>query len=151
MVQRYDITKANEGLGLWVTPNGKMDLQLEKSLKKVNTWSERLHRSFLNQKEAYIGANTTIFKTIEYVLPGTLFTEAQCRILERALYRHLMGKLGLTTKFPLAYNFGPHEFQGAALLEMYMAQMIGTLMVFLYHANIDSQLHTTFILSIEAL
>ena len=80
MVQCYDITKANEGLGL----------------------SERLHHSSLNQKEAYIGSNRTIFKKIEYILPGTSFTEAQCRILERALYRHLMGKLGLTTKFPLA-------------------------------------------------
>ena len=93
----------------------------------------------------------TIFETIEYILPGTSFIETQCRIIERALYRHLMGKLGLTTKFPLAYKFGPHKFQGAALLEIYVAQMIGKLMVFLYHANIESQLHSTFILSIEAL
>ena len=118
---------------------------------KVHTWSDRLHQSFLNQRESYIGANSTIFKTIEYVLPGTSFTELQCQQIERAFYRHLMGKLGLSTKFPLAYKFGPHKFQGAALLEVYVSQMIGKLIIFLYQSNIRSQLSNTFTLSMEAI
>ena len=73
-------------MGIFVTPNGSMDMQLTEILKKVNKWSERLHTSFLNQKESYIGANTTIFKTVEYILPGTSFTEIQCVKIGRALY-----------------------------------------------------------------
>ena len=128
-----------------------MDMQLTEVLKKVNKWSERLHTSFLNKKESYIGANTTIFKTVEYILPGTSFTEIQCVKIKRALYRYLMNKLGLSSKFPLAHKFGPHRFQGAALMEVYIAQMIGKLLVFLSQANINSQLSDTYTLSMEAI
>ena len=86
VMKRFDINKANEGLGLYVTPNGRMDLQLKNSLEKIKTWSDRLHKSSLTQKEAYIGVNTTIFKTAEYILPGTSFTETQCALIERTLY-----------------------------------------------------------------
>ena len=151
LVERYDINSAKEGLGIFVTPNGAINKQLKKILLKVHTWSDRLHQSFLNQRESYIGANSTIFKTIEYVLPGTSFTQLQCQQIERALYRHLMGKLGLSTKCPLAYKFGPPKVQGAALLEVCVSQMIGKLIIFLYQSNIRSQLSNTFTLSMEAI
>lgn len=35
-VKGYDINKANEGLGLYVTSNGRMDLQLKESLNEIN-------------------------------------------------------------------------------------------------------------------
>lgn len=35
-VNGYDINKANEGLGLYVTSNGRMDLQLKESLNEIN-------------------------------------------------------------------------------------------------------------------
>lgn len=62
-----------------------------------------------------------------------------------------MGKLSMSTKFPLSYRFGPHKFQGAALLEVYVSQMIGKLVIFLYQANIQSQLSSMFTLSMEAI
>ena len=151
IVKRKDIHTAREGLGIYVTPNGTMTKQLKKTSAKVTKWSERLKTSFLNCKESYIGAKTTIFKTIEYILPGTTFTELQCRQLERILYKHLMGKLQLSSKLPLEYKFGPHKFQGAALMEIFILQFICKLSIFLHHANINSQLSTTILVSIEAI
>lgn len=64
LVERYSIDSAKEGLDIFISPNGAMDMQLEKILKKVNIWSDQVHASFFNKKESYIGANTTILKRL---------------------------------------------------------------------------------------
>lgn len=57
----------------------------------------------------------------------------------------------ISSKFPLEYRFGPHKLQGAALMEVFVSQMIGNLFLFLHHANIQSQLSTTLLVSYEAM
>lgn len=54
-----------------------------------------------------------------------------------------MGKLGLSSRSPLEYRYGPYKFQGAALLEVSVAQLIAKLIAFLHQANLPSQLSTT--------
>lgn len=130
-----------------MTPDGSMNMQLDKINEKVNKWSNRIHSSRLNKTEAYVGANTTIFRTVTYILPGTSFTETQCHQIECNLYRHLLGKLGISTKFLLAFKYAPHKFQGAAMLEVYVAQLIDKLTIFLHHANLSSQLGKTYTVS----
>ena len=150
-VKRYDINKSNKGLGIFVNPDGSMGLQLKELVGKVTTWNDRLGNSSLNKKEAYIGANISIFKTVEYPLPGTSLSDTQCRIIERALYKKLMGKMGMSSKMPLEYRYGPHKFQGAALLEVAVAQLIAKLLIFLHQANLKTQLSTTLLASLEAI
>ena len=151
IVKCKDLRTAREGLGVYVTPNGTMNKQLKKTSAKVTKWSERLKVSFLNCKEFYIGAKTTIFKTIEYILPSTSFIESQCLKLERILYKHLMGKLQLSSKLPLEYKYAPHKFQGAALIDIFVLQLVCKLSMFLHHANIKSQLSSTLLVSFEAM
>ena len=101
VISRFDIDTSNPGLGLFVNPNGSMTLQLEALIEKATTWNDRLNQSNLSKKEAYVGVKTTLFNTIEYSLPGTSFSDTQCRKLERAIYKHLMNKVGVSSKFPL--------------------------------------------------
>ena len=150
-VKRYDINMSNEGLGIYVNPDGTMTLQLKEVIEKVTIWNDRVGASYLTKKEAYIGATTTIFNTVEYSLPGTSYSDNECRRIERALYRKLLGKLGVSSKFPLEYRYGPYKFQGAALLEISVAQVIAKLLIFLHQANSSSQLGTTFLVSLEAI
>ena len=50
-VKRYDINQSNEGLGIYVNPNGTMTLQLKEVLEKVNIWSDRVGTSNLSKKK----------------------------------------------------------------------------------------------------
>ena len=150
VVKRHNINESNEGLGIFLNPNGTMSLQLEEVIKKVTKWSDRVGASALSKKEVYIGANATIFRTIDHSLPGTPYSDAECRTIERALYRKQMGRLGISNKFPLKYRYGPHKFQGASLLEVSVAQIIVKLLIFLHQANTKSQLGTIFMVSLEA-
>lgn len=84
-VKRFNINKSNEGLGLYVNPDGSMSLQVKKVVEKINIWSGRLGASSLNRKEAYNGANSTIFKKVEYALPGTSYSDQECYTIERAI------------------------------------------------------------------
>ena len=59
--------------------------------------------------------------------------------------------MGLSSKFPLEYHNEPHKFQGAALLEVSVAQLIANLLIFLHQANVPSQLSTTLLVSLEAI
>ena len=150
-VKRYDVNKSNEGLGIYVNPDGSMSLQLKEVLGKVNAWSDKIEASSLTKKEVYIGDKSTIFKTVEYALPGTSYSDTEYYAIERVLYRKLMGKLGIFIWFPLEYRYGPHKFQGAALLEVSVAQLIAKLIIFLHQANLNTQLSKTFVVSMEAM
>ena len=128
-----------------------MNKQLTETLNKVNPWSDRIKTSHLTPKEAYVGAQTTIFKTIQYALPATSFSESQSRKIESALYQNLLGKLNMSTKLPLEYRYGPHKFQGAALLKVYVFQLIAKLSIFLHYANLKTQLGNIYLASMEAM
>lgn len=59
--KRYDVNQSNEGLGIYVNPDGSMSLQVKEVVDKINIWSDRLGSSYHTKKEVYIGANSTIF------------------------------------------------------------------------------------------
>ena len=150
-VKRYDLDKANEGLGVYLTPRGSLDLQLVETSKKIRTWTSNVIRSFLTKKETYVAATTTIFKTIMFILPSCSFSRKQCKTIEVLLYKELLPKMGVSSKMPLPYRFAPFQFQGMNLMQVFVHIMIEKLKVFLYHADQHTQLGITFKASLEAI
>ena len=47
IVKRYDLHLSNEGLGVYIAPNGCLKKQLKETLKKIAAWNERIQPSFM--------------------------------------------------------------------------------------------------------
>lgn len=97
-IQRYDLNQANEGLGVYITPRGCLKQQLQETKKKIIKWTTKVVKSSLSRKETYVATITTIFKTIQFILPSCSFTRQQCRIMEVLLYKDLLPKMGVSCK-----------------------------------------------------
>ena len=150
-IKRYDLDSANEGLGVYLTPHGSLNLQLTETSKKIIEWTTKVVKSSLTHKETYVAATTTIFRTIMFILPTCSFSRKQCRVIEVLLYKNLLPKMGVSSKMPLPYRFAPYQFQGMNLMQVFVHIMIEKLKVFLFHADQPTQLGQTLKASLEAI
>ena len=150
-IKRYELDNANEGLGVYLTPRGSLNLQLTETSKKIRTWTAKVIKSSLSNKETYVAATTTIFKTIMFILPSCSFSRKQCRAIEVLLYKDLLPKMGVSSKIPLPYRFAPHQFQGMNLMQVFVHIMIEKLKKILFDADQPTQLGKTLKASLEAI
>ena len=63
-----------------------------------------------------------MWKSIEYILTATTFTEKECEQLCKELYRPLMPKLGCNRNFPLALRYNSASLMGLELANPYWEQ-----------------------------
>ena len=119
-VQRFDVNKSKDGLGLHIHPDGSMDQQVVFISAQINAWNGKLKHSSLSKHHTYVAANTSIFRTIIYGLPGCCYSLTECRKLENILYSDLMPKMGLSSKLPLPYRYGGLSSQGMGLLHIHL-------------------------------
>ena len=82
IIERYDIHQAKEGLGVFVTPGGDLEMQLKKITEKIGKWTVKVKTSSLVPKETYTAAVSTIFRTITYILPSCSFNKKQCKLID---------------------------------------------------------------------
>ena len=50
-IKRYDLDKANEGLGVYITPRGSLQLQLKETSDKIRVWTEKWSRAPSHKKK----------------------------------------------------------------------------------------------------
>ena len=130
-VKRLDVNKSDEGLGVYINPDGSMGSQNDHAINKITKWTTKLKASSLSKHHVYIDANTSIFKSITYILPGSTFTPQEFSLIESVLYKDLLPMLGVNSKMTLSYRYATSQFQGAGMLHMH-SQMMGTAL--LYHS-----------------
>ena len=150
-VKRLDINNSREGLGVYINPDGSMGKQSEHVIDKITKWTTRLKASSLSRHHVYIDANTSIFKSITYLLPGSTFTPKECSHLESVLYKDLLPRLGVNSKMALPYRYATPQFQGAGMLHMHSQMMIEHIKLFLSHIHRDTQLGIMFRATMETL
>lgn len=149
-VKRFDVNRSKDGLGLHIHPDGSMDQQIEFITEKIQTWNGKLKRSALSKHHTLIAANTSIFRTIIYGLPGCCYSVMECRKLENILYSDLMPKMGLSSKLPLPYRYGGLACQGIGLLHIHLQMLIEQIRIFLEHIQLDTQLGVSYRATLES-
>ena len=151
LVERKDVNDSKDGLGLHIQPDGSTGLQLEYAINKVKNYTSKLRYSSISKHHAMISASTSIFRSIIYMLPGSSFTEKDCRTIEKELYTTLLPKLGVNSKMPLPYRYGTHMFQGLNMLHVHSQMMIEQLKLFLTNAHNDTQIGIMYRATLESM
>ena len=79
-----------------------------------------------------------MWKSIEYVLTATTFTEKECAQISKELYRPLLPKLGCNRNFPLLLRYNDASLMGLGLANPYWEQGFAHIELILSHGNRDT-------------
>jgi len=74
-IQRLEVHKAREALGIMSCPDCSMEDQVEAMQAKVAKWVDGIRTEHINATNAWYCLNSTIMKTLEYPLMATTLAE----------------------------------------------------------------------------
>ena len=114
-LQQKAANEARETLGVWQTPNGTEDIQVEVLQGKIDKWRNNINRSTINKRNARWAAKTTIGKTIRYPLAATTMTEKQCQKIEKNFTNSVYGKIGVVRTASTKLGAAPRSLGGFGL------------------------------------
>ena len=134
-IEQLDVSVAKEVVGVWVSPDGKCNRQMEKLLQKTITFSEKLKTSFIDRNLLWMGVRNILWLTIRYSLPATSFSVKQCEEIIRPIKHFVLPKLGLSKKFPHAILYSPLKYGGRNFPNIYWEQGILHIDTLLSHAS----------------
>jgi hypothetical protein len=79
--------EAERTLGVRLAPDGNMDTQFQWMLEKAKSWADQLRIGHLPRHLTWLAWRTTILKTLEYPLPTTTLSRAQCNKITSTIVR----------------------------------------------------------------
>eukprot|EP00978_Attheya_sp_CCMP212_P008749 scaffold20541_cov58-Attheya_sp.AAC.4 len=126
-----------------------MDKQLEMLQEKLSAWTGLLKTGHLSRNLAWKAFRGTIWKTVDYVLPATMFTEEQCNTLIKPVYCEVLPNVGANRNFPNAFRCAPNKYYGLALPHPYDEQGIWGIHYLLMHGIAFTETGRLFRTSIE--
>jgi hypothetical protein len=110
-LQCFEPCQAVRTLGVRLAPDGNMDAQFEYMMETAQSWVTRLKVGKLPRHLTWKAWMSTISKTLEYPLPVTMLTRAQCKKLSSMLIRAALPQVGVVNTFPRALAHAPRKFR----------------------------------------
>ena len=152
VVQRLDVRQGWKGLGVVTAPSGCWKDHMKYLIdEKILPWNNSIKSSYLQRHDVYRAAFTSIFKSIDYTLPATSLTTAQCISINAKLHKNFLPRIGIDNHMPLVYRYAPNKYQGLSSMNVEVKQFTEKLKMFLTHANTDSQLGKSIQLNLESI
>jgi len=121
-LQRVPPNKALRTLGVRLAPDGNNKAEAEYLTERSHHFADLIRAGSLPRPLVWLAMTTTIFKTIEYPLPATTFTETECHAIIRPILMAGLPASGIARTFPRALVHGPVRFQGLGLPDPWATQ-----------------------------
>jgi hypothetical protein len=142
-LKRLKPTEATRALGILFSPTGQMHSHYKYLLGKCTEWANRISRCSLTRTETHTALITTIWKTMEYSLQSTTFTEKQCTKLANTVLYAALPRMGFCRNIDRRPIFSSKKFQGFGLKHPYFSQGLKKLQLLLNPTDPTSSLLIT--------
>ena len=126
-VQRLDTNEAYETLGVFLSPDGSMDVEFEELMKKAKKWADKLRTAPLREHETATALRATILKTLEYPLQALFLTQDQCDKLMRVILEAALPKAKFHRTFCRKTLYAPGSHGGQEIPNLKTSQTIAHL------------------------
>jgi hypothetical protein len=139
-------------LGVRLAPDGNMDSQFQWMWDKSKLWADQLRTSHLPRQLTRLAWRTTILKTLEYPLPTTTLSRAQCNKITSTIAKVALPRCGIMRSFPRVLLHAPLAAGGLNIPDLYVEQGIAHILRLIRYSQ--SRKHSTGLLlrqSCEAL
>jgi len=157
-IDRLDTKCGLKGLRVHISPEGNHDDLLDFFISttpgkegKIAKWTNSINSSSLKQHDVYVSAFHSIFKSVEYVLPATSMSDAECKKIDTMLHKTFLPRIGIIRTMSIAYRSAPSRYQGLGSLHTSSRQFILKTKNFLQHANSETQLGKSITNTLESL
>jgi hypothetical protein len=118
-IERLEPNTATKSLGVFVAPDGNCQQQADYMQSQALRWADTTRTSGLDRLSTWTFFNTTLLKQLEYPLPATTLTEAQCDRILRPSRMALLPLLGINRNLPLVITYGPTKRGGLQIPNIY--------------------------------
>jgi hypothetical protein len=143
-IRQWEPNHAERTLGVRLAPDGNMTAQFDHMLQVASNWAESLRLGNLPRHLTWQAWRTTILKTLEYPLPVTTLTRAQCNKLTSTIAAAALPRCGIVRSFPRALLHAPLKYGGLSIPDLYVEQGIAHILRLLRFSQSNS--HSTGIL-----
>ena len=104
---------ARRTLGVWQAADGQEDTQTKILISKIGKWGK--NTADMTRKESNTAVVSTIGRSIRYPLAATALSSLQCKEVDEALKKNVLGKLGVVRTAPDTVVFSPTKLGGIGL------------------------------------
>ena len=133
-----DTSESREIMGIWQTPTGGMEKQIEMLKHKVQEWMNMLKNDYLPRHVIWRAFWGTIWMSIRYTLPAITISKNQGAGILIPLYKQFLPKIGVSSTLPLPYRYGSIEHYGLGLPQLQNESLISKLNFYLMHNGINT-------------
>ena len=130
--------EATEAVGVWQDLLGTSTKQREEIIRKVRAVHTAMATKHLPRDLVWIALKQAIWKSIDFVLPATTFTESDCATIAKELYRPMLPRLGCNRNYPLLLRYNPSSLMGLGLYNPYWEQGFAHIEMLLTHGGLST-------------
>ena len=137
-LERLDPHEARRTLGVRLAVDGNNKAEMEHRRQEALNWADALRTGRLPRPLAWLHMTTSIYKSLEYPLPATTFTQADCEFILRPVLCAGLPSSGISRNFPRALVHAPRRYQGLGLPNLWISQGVSHLLHALRHGSHSS-------------
>ena len=116
--------EAQEMLGVFISPSGENKAQVNSLMKKAKEYSDKVRTCPTFRHEAWIGLTNVAMKSLDYCLPATTLTKAECDNITWQLLKAFLTKSGINRFIKRDVLFASVGAQGLGLKNLFLTQGI---------------------------
>lgn len=109
-------------LGVWQSPTGKEQKQVEHIRSKIAAWTMETTERFISRYHARSAVAMTLGRTILYPLTATGMTKNECEQIQRELNKSVLGKMGIARSVAKTLANSPTVHRGYGVPDILVEQ-----------------------------
>ena len=122
-IKRYNPSESERQLRVRLPIDGNFKQEYEYRMKQSQNLGWKLYRSPLTTAASYLMYKVYYSTALKYPLSITKFTKIQANNIQSKFYKYAMPKMGVNRHLPNVIKFGPYEYGGCQLMELYIKQL----------------------------
>ena len=125
-------------LGVTLAPDGNNTKAVEELRQKSQKWKDLVDTGYLKGSDVYLALHSTIYKSLQYLLPALTLTEKECRWIASPMLSAGLSGSRINRNFPRDVLFGSTSDGGIGMWNLYNYQCISEISFLIEHINEDN-------------
>ena len=114
-IPHFDVQTTHLTLGIWKSPSGNLDKQLEHLRSKSNKWTTAMQAANLTRDEAFLSFTCIYIPSLRYGLGTCYFSSSALLHVQRPAINTILPKMGYNRHLPWAVVYGPRRLGALGL------------------------------------
>jgi len=151
VLRRYEVSEAQETLGVYLAPDGNHQAQIKKMITAAQKWADAMRSGSISRLDVHLSLISTIWRTLLYPLPALNLSKEDCEKIMSPILHYCLPAMGFCRNFPKDIVFAPIKDMGVGIEHLYTLQEILWLKDIIFHTTYDTDTGVLYRISLEVL